>query len=141
MSTRTTTSNSRLIGADEDGVTFKVRNYRVDGPGRNTTMTLPVPGFIRRFLIHVLPKGFHRIRHYGLLANGNRAANVALARDLLAVPDPQEHDADEEQAAQQEPDSALRSCPCCGGRMIVIEVFEAGQTPQYKPTPEGIDSS
>ncbi len=138
---RVAISNSRLISADENGVTFKVKNYQIDGPGRYTTMTLPAVEFIRRFLIHVLPKGFHRIRHYGLLANGNRAANIALARDLLAVPDPQGQDADEEQTAQQEPDRSLHSCPCCGGPMIVIEVFEAGATPRHKPPPEGIDSS
>jgi hypothetical protein len=78
-------SNRRLICADATGVTFTVKNYRVEGPGRYTTMTLATHEFIRRFLMHVLPKGFHRIRHYGLLANGNRAAAIAKARDLLAM--------------------------------------------------------
>ena len=86
-----TISNRRLIRADADSVTFKVKDYRVEGPGRYTTMTLATPEFIRRFLMHVLPKGLHRIRHYGLLANGNRAANLARMRELLgvAVPEPE----------------------------------------------------
>ncbi len=138
---RVAISNNRLISADETGVTFKVKDYRIDGPGRYKTMTLPAGEFIRRFLIHVLPKGFHRIRHYGLLANGNRAANVAKARDLLAVPDPQGQNADEQHAGQEETGGTSRPCSRCGGRMIVIEVFEAGQSPHSKPTPEGIDSS
>ena len=83
---RVAISNRRLISADENGVTFTWKDYRIEGPGRYKTMTLPTHEFIRRFLTHVLPKGFHRIRHYGLFANGNRAANIARARELLAVP-------------------------------------------------------
>ena len=83
---RVAISNRRLISADETGVTFKWKDYRIEGPGRYKTMTLPTGEFIRRFLMHVLPKGFHRIRHYGLFANGNRAANIARARELLAMP-------------------------------------------------------
>jgi hypothetical protein len=67
-------SNRRLMSANEKGVTFKWKDYRIEGPGRYKTMTLASDEFIRRFPIHVLPKGFHRIRHYGLLANGNRTA-------------------------------------------------------------------
>jgi hypothetical protein len=136
---RVAISNNRLIRADKTGVTFKVKDYRIEGPGRYKAMTLPPAEFIRRFLIHVLPKGFHRIRHYGLLANGNRAANIAKARELLAVPDSQ--DADQHQAGREEPDGTSHPCTCCGGRMITIETFEAGQTPRHRPTPEGIDSS
>jgi hypothetical protein len=77
---RVAISNRRLISADETGVTFKWKDYRIEGPGRSKTMTLPTHEFIRRFLMHVLPKGFHRIRHYGLFGNGNRAANIARAR-------------------------------------------------------------
>ena len=83
---RVAISNRRLIAANETGVTFKWKDYRIEGPGRYKTMTLPTYEFIRRFLMHVLPKGVHRIRHYGLFANGNRAANVARARQLLAAP-------------------------------------------------------
>ena len=83
---RVAISNRRLISADETSVTFKWKDYRIEGPDRYKTMTLPTHEFIRRFLTHVLPKGLHRIRHYGLFANGNRAANIARARELLAVP-------------------------------------------------------
>ena len=79
-------SNRRLLAADQNDVTFKYKDYRIEGPDRYKTMTLATDEFIRRFLIHVLPKGFHRIRHYGLLANGDRAANIARARELLAMP-------------------------------------------------------
>ena len=84
---RVAIANNRLISADEAGVTFKWKDYRIEGPGRYKTMTLPTHEFIRRFLIHVLPKGLHRIRHYRLFANGkNRATNIARARQLFAVP-------------------------------------------------------
>jgi len=74
---RVAISNRRLISADETGVTFKWKDYRIKGPGRYNTMTLPTHAFIRRFLMHVLPKGVHRIRHYGLFANGNRAGRAS----------------------------------------------------------------
>ena len=83
---RVAIANSRLIAFDENGVTFRYKDYRADGRARYKTMMLATDEFIRRFLIHVLPHGFHRIRHYGLFANGNRAANIARARELLAVP-------------------------------------------------------
>src|ERR671924_2044345 len=83
---RVAVSNRRLISVDESGIAFRWKDYRIDAPGRWKTMKLPIAEFIRRFLIHVLPKGFHRIRNYGLLGNGNRAANLAKARELLAMP-------------------------------------------------------
>jgi Putative transposase len=89
---------------------------------------------IRRFLIHVLPKGFHRIRHYGLLANSTRAANLAHARELLAVPS-RPKKAEAPKTALDEPRVLPRPCPCCGGRMIVIETFERGCEPKHRPTP------
>ena len=125
-------SNRRLVSAGENGVTFKYKDYRIEGPGRYKTMTLATDEFIRRFLIHVLPKGFHRIRHYGLLANGNRAGNIARARELLAVPKPRN---DAASADASEPPTHEHPCPCCGGRMIIIETFERGSTPRYRPTP------
>jgi hypothetical protein len=126
---RVAISNSRLIAADDTSVTFKVKDYRVEGPGRYTTMTLATGEFIRRFLIHVLPKGFHRIRHYGLLAGGTRDKNLAQARALLEV---ESIDAGDEAAADDVAQSALAApCPCCGGRMIVIETFDAGCQPHY----------
>lgn len=122
---RVAISNSRLIRIDGGTVTFKVKDYRIDGPGRYKTMTLNAHEFIRRFLVHVLPKGFHRIRHYGLLANGNRAANIARARELLNAPAPSE--------PEQKTDPIDHSCPYCGGQMIVIEIFQPGTVPRHKP--------
>jgi hypothetical protein len=141
---RVAISNRRLIAADADSVTFKVKDYRIEGPGRYTTMTLDVAEFIRRFLLHVLPKGFHRIRHYGLLASGAREENLAKARKLLAVCVPEE--ISEEPPPPAAASNALPTpCPCCGGRMIVIETFEAGCQPQHRPTTSlvatGIDTS
>ena len=139
---RVAIANSRLISADETGVTFKCKDYRIEGPGRYKTMTLPTHEFIRRFLTHVLPKGRHRIRHYGLFANGkHRAANIAHARQLLAVP---------QSAAQRNIDPATKSdqprvlpkpCPCCGGRMIIIETFARGGQPRHAPPTIRIDTS
>jgi hypothetical protein len=124
---RVAISNRRLIRADADSVTFKVKDYRVEGPGRYTTMTLATHEFIRRFLIHLLPKGLHRIRHYGLLAGPTRAGNLARMRELLAVPAP----ADGKVEAHA-PDRPEQPCPCCGGRMRIIEVFERGCMPHYQ---------
>jgi predicted Zn-ribbon and HTH transcriptional regulator len=133
---RVAISNSRLIRADADGITFRVKDYRIDGPGRYTTMTLKPHEFIRRFLIHVLPKGQHRIRHYGLFANGNRAANIARIRELLAAQAP---------AADTNIGDQLRvlalPCPCCGGRLIIVAAFGPGGPPQHHPRTEAIDSS
>ncbi len=85
---RVAISNSRLIAADATGVTFSYKDYRIKGPGRYKTMTLKPGEFIRRFLIHVLPNGFHRIRHYGLLASGTKAATIVRARELIAAATP-----------------------------------------------------
>jgi hypothetical protein len=126
-------SNRRLIAADANTVTFNYKDYRIEGEGRFKTMTLATAEFIRRFLSHVLPKGFHRIRHYGLLANGNRADNVAKARELLAVPAPVK-EPEPGPSAADEPHVHARPCPCCGGRMFVIEVFARGCEPRHCPT-------
>jgi hypothetical protein len=132
---RVAISNSRLIAANEESVTFKVKDYRVEGPGRYTTMTLAAHEFIRRFLIHVLPKGFHRIRHYGLLASGARGESIAQARQLLEAAAGTDTDLEAEAAADDGPQSVLATpCPCCGGRMIVVETFEAGCQPRHTPT-------
>jgi len=140
---RVAISNSRLIAIDNDGVTFKYKDYRVEGRKRYKAMTLGTHEFIRRFLTHVLPRGFHRIRHYGLFANGNRAKNIATARLLLgmAKPQPELDTAEPTEDLNNEP--AILACPCpkCGGRMIIIETFESGSVPRYWPPPEGIDSS
>jgi hypothetical protein len=131
---RVAISNRRLISTDQNAVTFKYKDYRIEGAARYKTMTLATDEFIRRFLIHVLPKGFHRIRHYGLLASTNRAANIAHARELLAVPSrPKQPDTPE--ATIDEPRVLSQPCPCCGGRMIIIETFECGGEPKHRPTP------
>jgi hypothetical protein len=132
---RVAISNSRLIAADAQSVTFKVKDYRVQGPSRYTTMTLATHEFIRRFLLHVLPKGFHRIRHYGLLAGGARDENIAQARQLIEVAASAPTDPEDEAAADDPTGAPLATpCPCCGGRMIVIETFEAGCRPRHAPT-------
>jgi hypothetical protein len=131
---RVAISNSRLIAADATGVTFSYKDYRIEGPGRYKTMTLKPDEFIRRFLIHLLPCGFHRIRHSGLLASGTKTETIARARQLIAalvpvqtVQQPQPPDS----AAAT--DQASHPCPCCGGRMNIIETFNRGSTPQYRP--------
>jgi len=125
---RVAIANSRLIACDHANVTFRWKDYRAEGRDRQKVMTLATSEFIRRFLIHVLPQGFHRIRHYGLLASGTRADNIARARELLSVSQP------EGQPTPAAVDPSKPDCPCCGGRMIIIEVFERGATPRYRPT-------
>ncbi len=136
-------SNRRLVSADDGGVAFRWKDYREDGLARWKTMRLAPFEFIRRFLIHVLPKGFHRIRHYGLLANANRAVSIAKARVLLGVAQPETA---EQTAGPAEPEDAREHaapCPCCGGRMLIIEVFARGCEPRWRPAaaPIRIDTS
>jgi hypothetical protein len=130
---RVAIANSRLIALDDAGVTFRWKDYRATGRERLKVMTLAVDEFIRRFLIHVLPSGFHRIRHYGLFANGGRAENIARARQLLNVP-PTQSQTRAERSDDADPQTLSRPCPCCGGRMIIIETFERGAAPRYRPT-------
>ena len=125
---RVAIANSRLIAFDEQSVTFKWKDYRIEGRDRYKCMTLATFEFIRRFLVHVLPRGLHRIRHYGLLAKGACADNVARARALLAAAKPE----GQPTAAAVGPSKPI--CPCCGGRMIVIEVFARGTRPRHRPT-------
>jgi putative transposase/transposase-like zinc-binding protein len=124
---RVAISNRRLIRFDEDSVTFRYKDYRRPGAERQQVMTIANDEFIRRFLLHVLPRGFHRIRHYGLLASSARKASLTLARELLNVAAPSDDDATEE------PDDFRPPCPCCGGRMIVIETFERWRQPRGPP--------
>ena len=140
---RVAISNGRLIKADASGVTFRVKNYRVDGDARYTTMTLAPGEFIRRVLLHVLPKGIHRIRHTGFLASSGKAESIATARALLAATPPEPAPADGTDKATA---AALsRTCPCCGGAMYIIETFERGETPRHRAEPSrlviGIDTS
>jgi hypothetical protein len=139
---RVAIANSRLLTLDQAGVTFKWKDYRANGADRYKVMRLAVDEFIRRFLIHVLPDGFHRIRHYGLFANGGRAGNIARARQLLDVPTPQGAPTEVDSGGDSGPQALSHPCPCCGGRMIIIETFERGSTPRYQPTvPIRIDTS
>ena len=82
-----------------------------------------------------MTKGLHRIRHYGLFANGNRAANIARARELLAVPSRSKQAETSTTAAADEPRVLPRPCRCCGGRMIIIETFAGGCPPKHRPAP------
>jgi hypothetical protein len=137
---RVAISNRRLIAADAKSVTFTFKDYRIEGPGRYKTMTLATPEFIRRFLMHVLPKGFHRIRHAGFLANGNRAEAIAKARELLNAPPAALPPQDTQTADATEPFKLERPCPCCGGRMRVVEIFArgSGPSPRYRAAPVNI---
>jgi Putative transposase/Transposase zinc-binding domain len=134
---RVAISNSRLISADASGVTFKYKDYRIEGPDRYTTMTLEPGEFIRRFLMHVLPKGFHRIRHYGLLANDGdtRAEKIARARQLIAKTAQVNPARTPPQTKTCEhttrPEKFEHSCPHCGGRMVIVETFEAPRSPPH----------
>jgi hypothetical protein len=128
---RVAIANSRLIACDRSSVAFRWKDYRADGRDRQKVMTLATGEFIRRFLIHVLPQGFHRIRHYGLFASGTRADNIARARRLLDASMAQSGTADT--TTSSEPKPLAHPCPCCGGRMIIIETFERGSSPRHRP--------
>jgi len=124
---RVAISNRRLVSLDETGVTFRFKDYRRDGAARYGTMKLATDEFIRRFLLHVLPRSFHRIRHYGLLASAGCKANVERARALLAVAPVA---APAEPVEQPDP---RPPCPCCGGRMLIIETFQRWMQPRAPP--------
>ena len=126
---RVAISNRRLLALDERGVTFRYKDYRQDGAARYQTMTLATAEFIRRFLLHLLPKGFHRLRHYGLFASASRKANIARIRDLLAVPQPVVAEAPAGEVAPE----PWRCCPCCGGPMIIIEILARSLQPRAPP--------
>jgi hypothetical protein len=136
---RVAISNSRLISLDERGVTFHYKDYRRNGQARYRTMTLEPDEFIRRFLLHVLPKSFHRIRHYGLLASATCKTNIARARELIAAPVPPVSTPAEHDKADQAAGAAADHrppCPCCGGRMIIVETFERCGAPRAPPSPD-----
>ena len=126
---RVAISNTRLLRVDEHGVTFRYKDYRRSTPDRQQVMTLSADEFIRRFLLHCLPRGFHRIRHYGLLASGTRKAHLERARQLLALAPPA---ADE---TPSEPPNPRPPCPCCGGTMIIIEIIDRRYLPRGPPRP------
>src|SRR2546423_1880694 len=132
---RVAISNRRLLSLDDKGVTFKWKDYRLEGRERYQVMTLTTHEFIRRFLMHVLPAGFHRIRYYGLLASGKRADNIARARELLTLPIIPVDAIKAANTNADQPQTLEHRCPCCGGRMIIIERFERGATPRSHPSP------
>ena len=126
---RVAISNSRLLAFDDNGVTFRWKDYRAKGRTKYKTMSLPAGEFIRRFLLHVLPTGLHRIRHYGLLANAHRKQNLALARELLDQPAP---------APQVQPAPAAAPtfvCRHCGAPMIVIQTLPRPRHIRAPPLP------
>ena len=137
---RVAIANSRLIALNEQGVTFKWKDYRAKERYRHKTMTLTSDEFMRRFLLHVLPSGFHRIRHYGLIANTTRRDNLARARELLMVEktietaDAETNDAD---TADGSDASVTYVCPDCGAPMIIIDTFTRGQLPRAPPVRVG----
>ncbi len=131
---RVAIANSRLISCDDNGVTFKWKDYRAKGQTRHKLMTLATHEFIRRFLIHVLPLGFHRIRHYGLFANAARVKNLTRLRQLLGVSIQDSENKTADAANDNEPQILAQPCPCCGGRMIIIETFERGEQPRAPPS-------
>jgi hypothetical protein len=132
---RVAISNRRLVSLDDSGVTFKWKDYRIEGPDRYKVMTLDTHEFIRRFLMHVLPQGFHRIRQYGLLNNAARARNIARARELLAPPLIPIDAIKAANSKPEQPKAPEHACPCCGSRMIIIETFLRGQNPRNRPSP------
>ena len=135
---RVAISNSRLVSLDARGVTFRYKDCRRNGQARYRTMTLSADEFIRRVLLHVLPKGFHRIRHYGLLASAGGKINIARARELMAAPIPAVDPPAAHATADPHTTSDHRpSCPGCGGRMVIIAIVERGATPRGPPPAAG----
>jgi putative transposase/transposase-like zinc-binding protein len=134
---RVAIANSRLVRLDESGLTFRYKDYRRSGQARYRTMTLAADEFIRRFLLHVLPNGFHRIRHYGLLASATCKVNIARARELIAASEPLTEPATARDTKADGTAADRRPlCPCCGGHMIIIEIFERGGMPRGPPSPK-----
>jgi Putative transposase/Transposase zinc-binding domain len=129
---RVAISNRRLVALDERGVTFRWKDYRAKGRTRHKTMTLGADEFMRRFLLHVLPGGFHRIRHYGLIANAERQQNLARARELLHVMP----DANAQSQGTDAPDAPVQPtfvCPHCGAAMRIIDTFARAQSIRAPP--------
>ncbi len=132
---RVAISNRRLVAFDERSVTFRWKDYRAKARTRHKTMTLVAEEFMRRFLLHVLPSRFHRIRHYGLLANATRKENLALARALLHQPLPQSAPAEETTDCGSAP--PLFVCRHCGAAMTIVETFARAQRIRASPVQPG----
>jgi hypothetical protein len=132
---RVAISNHRLVSADADTVAFRWKDYRIKRGDRQKVMRLATLEFIRRFLIHVLPDGFHRIRHYGLLASSARKTNIRTIRALLGV-QRAEQTTEPELEPETTPLTLREPCPCCGGDMRIIEIFRRGQRPMSRAPPK-----
>ena len=132
---RVAISNHRLISADADTVAFRWKNYRIKRGDRIKVMRLPTREFIRRFLTHVLPSGFHRIRHAGFLANGIRRDRIARIRRLLDSEPKPDQMAQEDQITGADVAGQLQPCPKCSGSMRIIETFLRGQIPKSRAPP------
>lgn len=130
---RVAISNHRLVSADAGTVAFKWKDYRIKSGDRMKIMRLPTFEFIRRFLMHVLPNRFHRIRHYGFLAGAGRREKVAKIRAMLGDIKSAEPDQPSDEAAS--PLTLREPCPNCGGPMRIIETFRRGQTPRTRAPP------
>ncbi len=126
-------SNHRLMSADADVVTFKWKDYRIKSGDRMKVMRLNTSEFIRRFLIHILPSGFHRIRHTGFLANGIRRNRIEMIRRLLDLNPNADLKTDDNHCADA--NEKEQACPKCGGVMIVVETFKRGQLPRSRAPP------
>jgi Putative transposase len=131
---RVAISNKRLIAINDGGITFAYKDYRRRSGDQQQTMTLMPDAFISRFLLHVLPKGFHRIRHYGFLSSGVRVREITAIRELLGVPQKPPKDADNAPSADTQPTKPWLICPCCGGDMVIIEVFQCKAQPRAPPS-------
>ena len=129
---RVAISNSRLISADANTVAFQWKDYRIKTGDKRSVMRVATPEFIRRFLIHVLPDRFHRIRHCGLLASSGRKAHIAKVRILLGAQAPRQ---DDPPVAEIIPLTLREPCPDCGGALRIIETFRRGQKPQTRAPP------
>ena len=132
---RVAISNHRLVSADADTVAFRWKDYRIKRGERMKTLRLPTSEFIRRFLIHVLPSGFHRIRHAGFLANGIRRDRISKIRQLLDAEREPEQTPDNGACDDPDDPTARQQCPECGGAMIVIETFARGHRPNSRAPP------
>ncbi|CUH61575.1 Putative transposase [Thalassobacter stenotrophicus] len=129
---RVAISNQRLFSADANTVAFRWKDYRIKSGDRQKVMRLTTDEFIRRFLMHVLPDGFHRIRHYGLLASAQRKTNIAKVRALIGASPPEQEPPSEDDPT---PFTLREPCPCCGGTMLIIETFKRGQVPRSRAPP------
>ncbi|MEF2554627.1 transposase [Aurantimonas sp. A2-1-M11] len=130
---RVAISSRRIIAFDGSTVTFRIKDYRQGGAARHRTLTLAADEFIRRFLLHVLPRGFHRIRHYGFLTGPDRKANLDRIRVLLGAPTMPRSAAEEKDIP--EPPAYRPTCPCCGGTMSVVGIFLRWRQPRGPPPP------